>query len=106
MLKLLAPSGVSSLIEKFKQQFPNLGIAEIFSDSEPTVQTKLGTKVPIGSVLSYQLSLTEGNIQVFTNISAVSRPLIESLRSTTRYTRRPEQYFSLIINGDNLITLF
>ncbi len=68
-------SGASSLNEKVKQQFPNLGFAEIFSDSESTVQTKLGTKVPIGSVLSYQLSLTEGNIRVFTNISAVSCPL-------------------------------
>ena len=29
----------------------------------------------MGSVLSYQLSHTEGNIQVFTNIPAVSHPL-------------------------------
>ena len=68
-------NGALSLHEKIKQHFPNLGFAEVFSDSEPTVQTKLSTKVPLGSVLSYQLSLTEGNIQVFTNIPAVSRLL-------------------------------
>jgi hypothetical protein len=68
-------SGANSLHEKIKQHFPNLGFAEVFSDSKPTVQTKLSTKVPIGSVLSYQLSLTEGNIQVLTNIPALSCPL-------------------------------
>ena len=44
-------SGANSLHEKIKQHFPNLGFAEVFSDSKPTVQTKLSTKVPIGECI-------------------------------------------------------
>lgn len=47
---------------------PALGFCTVFSDSPSTKQITLNdSKVPVGSALSYQLSLTEGNFQVITN---------------------------------------
>jgi len=53
---------------------PALGFCTIVSDKPSTEPTKLkNTRVPVGSVLSYQLSLTEGNFNVLTNFPLLIR---------------------------------
>lgn len=48
---------------------PSLGFRTVFFDNPSTEQITLNdSKVPVGSGLSYQLSLTEGNFQVITKI--------------------------------------
>jgi len=60
--------GTNELLESLKQINPYLGFCSVFSDQPCTVTTKLNnSKVPNGSILSYQLSITEGNFSVLTN---------------------------------------
>ena len=67
--------GATQLFDTLKQINPSLGFCTVFSQKPPTVPTKLkGYMVPSGCVLSYQLSLTEGNFNVITNFPALQRP--------------------------------
>ena len=60
-------SGAVELFESLREAHSQLGFNHVFSETESSVPTKINTKVPPGSILSYQLSLTEGNCQVITN---------------------------------------
>ena len=67
--------GASQLFDSLKEINPSLGFCAVFSEKPLTVQTKLNNyMVPSGSVLSYQLSLTESNFNVITNFPALQRP--------------------------------
>lgn len=69
--------GATQLSDTLKQINPSLGFCTIFSQKPPTVPTELSVKgyvVPSGSVLSYLLSLTEGNFNVITNFPALQSP--------------------------------
>ena len=67
----------TQLFHTLKQINPSLGFCTVFAQKPPTVPTKLkGCMVPSGSVLSYQLSRTEGNFNVITNFPALQRPTI------------------------------
>lgn len=69
--------GATQLSDTLKQINPSLGFCTVCSQKPPTVLTELSVKgyvVPSGSVLSYQLSLTEGNFIVITNFPALQRP--------------------------------
>ncbi len=70
-------NGVQQLKDKLSQQFPNLGFVSICnSNSENVSPTQLHLQVPLGSVLSYQLSPNEGNFEVLTNITnSIKRPI-------------------------------
>ncbi|XP_070537197.1 uncharacterized protein [Ptychodera flava] len=69
----------------------NLGFCQLSSCIDNTdtdmVPTKMGFQVPMGSVLSYQLSLTEGNFDVLCNIC--TDIIVESV---------PETYPTLPVN--------
>ena len=59
----------------FKQINPSLGFCTVFSQEPPTVPTRLkGCMAPSGSLLSYQLSRTEGNFNAITNFPALQDP--------------------------------
>ena len=67
--------GANNLFESLKQINPSLGFCTVYKQEPPTIPTKLsGHKFPRGSVLSYQLALTEGNFNVMTNFPALQRP--------------------------------
>lgn len=64
--------GAFELQKSLAEINPALGFCTIFSDKPSTEPTKLNnTRVPVGSVLSYQLSLTEGNFNVLTNFPSL-----------------------------------
>lgn len=75
--------GAAELQKVLAEINPSLGFCTNFTDKLSTESIKLNqTRVPVGSVLSYQLSFTEGNFEVLTSL-----PPISSLQLTT------EEYF-------------
>ena len=67
--------GANNLFDSLKSINPSLGFCTVFEQKPATIPTKLnGHKVQCGSVLSYQLSLTEANSNVLTNFPVLQRP--------------------------------
>lgn len=68
------PNG-SDLATGLKTLGGNLAFFSVFNCNDTDgVKTRLGTTVPVGSVLSYQLSLTEPNFHVAENIDCTGIP--------------------------------
>ena len=67
--------GANNLFDSLKSINPSLGFCTVFEQKPATIPTNLnGHMVPCGSVLSYQLSLTEANFNVLTNFPVLQRP--------------------------------
>lgn len=62
--------GLAKLQSTLKCINPTLGLCSVPTDTPPTIPTKLQCLVPMGSVLSSHLSLTEGNFDVICDISS------------------------------------